>query len=146
MSLVKFNNGKGSNALIPGIDDIFESFFNDSFFSDRMVSRVPAVNICETDNEYHIELAAPGLKKEDFKVALDRNILSISVEQKSENTENNKKYNKREFNYTSFVRSFALPESVDDAHIEAEYHDGVLKINVAKKEEAKAASRQIEIK
>ncbi len=146
MSLVKFNNGKSSNALIPGIDDIFESFFNDSFLSDRMISRVPAVNICETDGEYHIELAAPGLKKEDFKIELDRNMLSISVEQKSENTENNKKYNKREFNYTSFVRSFALPDSADDAHIEAEYKNGVLNINVAKKEEAKTASRQIEIK
>lgn len=146
MSLVKFNNGKNSNALVPGIDDIFESFFNDSFFSDRMVSRVPAVNICETQDHYNIELAAPGLKKEDFRIQLDRNILTISVEQKSENTEKNRKYNKREFNYTSFVRSFALPESADDAHIEAEYHDGVLKIDVAKKEEAKTMTRQIEIK
>lgn len=146
MSLVKFNNGKSSNALIPGIDDIFESFFNDSFFSDRMMTKVPAVNICETDNDYHIELAAPGLKKEDFKIQLDRNILSISVEQKSENTETSKKYNKREFNYSSFVRSFALPESADDAHIDAQYNNGILSISVAKKEEAKTVSRQIEIK
>ncbi|WP_374165019.1 Hsp20/alpha crystallin family protein [Arcticibacter sp. MXS-1] len=145
MSLVKFNNGK-SNALVPGIDDIFESFFNDSFLSDRMVSRVPAVNICETDADYHIELAAPGLRKEDFKINLDRNILSISVEQKTEHTEKTKKYNKREFNYTSFVRSFALPDSADDASIEAEYKDGVLMISVAKKEEARSVTRQIEIK
>lgn len=145
MSLIKFNSEK-NRSLIPGIDDVFESFFNDSFFADRMVSRVPAVNICETDGEYNIELAAPGLKKEDFKLQLDRNILSISVEQKSENVENNKKYNKREFNYTSFVRSFALPDTADDAKIEAEYTDGVLHIHVAKKEEAKYVSRQIEIK
>lgn len=145
MSLVKFNNGK-SNALVPGIDDIFESFFNDSFLSDRMISRVPAVNICETENEYHIELAAPGLKKEDFKINLDRNMLSVSVEQKSQNAEQSKKYNKREFNYTSFVRSFALPDSADNARIEAEYKDGLLSIVVAKKEEARSVSRQIEIK
>ncbi|PWG78617.1 Hsp20/alpha crystallin family protein [Pararcticibacter amylolyticus] len=145
MSLVKFNNGK-SNALVPGIDDIFESFFNDSFLSDRMISRVPAVNICETENEYHIELAAPGLKKEDFKINLDRNMLSVSVEQKPQNAEESKKYNKREFNYTSFVRSFALPDSADNARIEAEYKDGLLSIVVAKKEEARSVSRQIEIK
>ena len=146
MSLVKFNNGKSNSALIPGIDDIFESFFNDSFFSDRMVSRVPAVNICETENEYRFELAAPGLKKEDFKLQLDRNILSISVEQKTEHNQNDRKYNKREFNYSSFVRSFALPDSADDAHIDAEYRDGVLMINVPKKEEARSVTRQIEIK
>jgi HSP20 family protein len=111
-----------------------------------MMSRIPAVNVCETDMEYQIEMAAPGLRKEDFKLSLDRNLLNISVEKKDEHIENNKQYNKREYNYSSFVRTFALPDSADDAHINAEYHDGVLKINVAKKEEAKTASRQIEIK
>ena len=146
MALVKFSNEKGSNALMPGFNDIFESFFNDSFISDRMISRVPGVNISETPEEYHIELAAPGLKKEDFKVNLEHNMLTISAEHRSESTENDKKYNKREFSYNSFVRSFALPETADDARIEATYVDGILKINVAKKEEAKSVSRQIEIK
>jgi HSP20 family protein len=145
MNLVKFNEGNRS-LLSPGFNDIFESFFNDSLSSDRMMSRIPAVNVWETDGEYKIEMAAPGPWKEDFKISLDRNLLHISVEKKDEHPENNKQYNKREYNYTSFVRSFALPYSADDAHIEAEYHDGVLKINVAKKEEAKIASRQIEIK
>ncbi|TZF81329.1 Hsp20/alpha crystallin family protein [Pedobacter sp. BS3] len=146
MALVKFNDGNGRGVLNPGFGDIFESFFNDSFFSDRMISRVPAVNICETDGEYHIELAAPGLKKEDFKINLDRNVLNISAEKKTENAENNKKYNRREYSYSSFVRSFALPDSADDANIEAEYTDGILRINVAKKEEAKMASREISVK
>jgi HSP20 family protein len=146
MTLVKFNERKDSGLLSPVFNDIFENFFNDAFVSDRMVSRVPAVNISETDGHYHIELAAPGLKKEDFKLNLDRNVLTISAEKQSEQTENDKKYNKREYSYSSFVRSFTLPDSADDGNIEAEYTDGVLKINVAKREEAKMASRQIKIK
>ncbi|MDB5155056.1 MAG: Hsp20/alpha crystallin family protein [Mucilaginibacter sp.] len=146
MSLVKFQEGNNRNVMAPGFSDIFESFFNDSFLSDRMISRVPAVNVAETDDGYHIELAAPGLKKEDFKIDLDRNMLNISVEKKSEETESNKKYNKREYSYTSFVRSFTLPDSADDGKIEAEYNDGVLKIKIAKREESKTASRHIEIR
>jgi HSP20 family protein len=146
MALVKFQEGNKGNVLAPGFSDIFESFFNDSFLSDRMISRVPAVNVAETDDGYHIELAAPGLKKEDFKIDLDRNMLNISVEKKSEETESNKKYNKREYSYTSFVRSFTLPDSADDGNIEAEYNDGILKIKIAKREESKTASRHIEIR
>jgi HSP20 family protein len=111
-----------------------------------MVSRVPAVNISETQDHYVIEMAAPGLNKEDFKIHLDRNMLTVSVEQKKEQTEQNKQYNKREFSYTSFVRSFALPDSADDANIEAQYLNGMLNIHVAKKDEAKQIARQIEIK
>jgi HSP20 family protein len=144
MTLVKFNEGKNRGNLVrPGFDDIFESIMNDTFLSDRMVSRVPAVNISETEGHYHIELAAPGLKKGDFKINLDRDVLTISAEHQ---TENDKKYNKREYSYSSFVRSFTLPDSAKDDSIEAEYTDGVLKINVAKKEEARTASRQIAIK
>jgi HSP20 family protein len=146
MTLIKFNPDKKNNALMPGFNDIFETFFNDSFLSDRMVTRVPAANISETPEQFYIELAAPGLKKDDFKLQLDRNVLSISVEQQSENTDNQKNYNKREYSYNSFVRSFTLPESADDNSVEAEYTDGVLKINIAKKEEAKSVRRQIEIK
>jgi HSP20 family protein len=146
MSLVKFQEGNSRNVLNPGFSDIFESFFNDSFLSDRMISRVPAVNVAETDDGYHIELAAPGLKKEDFKIDLEHNMLNISVEKRSEETENNKKYNKREYSYSSFVRSFTLPDSADDGKIEAEYTDGILKINIAKREESKTASRHIEIR
>lgn len=146
MSLVKWSNDKNHNALMPGFNDVFESFFNDAFVADRMVSRVPAVNISETPEKFHIELAAPGLNKQDFKISTERGILTVSVEQRSEQTEHNKKYNKREFSYSSFVRSFTLPESADDSQIDAVYNDGVLKIDVAKKEEAKSVSRQIEIK
>jgi HSP20 family protein len=146
MTLVKFNKNKENNALMPGFNDVFESFFNDSFFSDRMVTRVPAVNISETADHYHVELAAPGLKKQDFKISIDDDLLNISVEQHVENNEKNRKFNKREYSYTSFVRSFSLPEMADRDKIEASYKDGILKIDLAKKEEAKSVSRQIELK
>ncbi|MCQ6956526.1 Hsp20/alpha crystallin family protein [Mucilaginibacter aquariorum] len=144
MTLVKFNNNRGNNALLPGFNDVFESIFNDSFFNERMVTRVPAVNISESSDNYHIELAAPGLKKQDFKINVDDNLLNISVEQQTEN--NDRKYNKREYSYNSFVRSFTLPDLADNNRIEATYEDGILKIDVAKKEEAKSISRQIELK
>jgi HSP20 family protein len=146
MTLVKFNNNKGANALMPGFNDVFESIFNDTFFNDRMVARVPAVNISETADHFHLELAAPGLKKEDFKISLDQKVLNISVEQQNESKEEDKRFSKREFSYTSFVRSFTLPEMADPNRIEAAYEDGVLKVDIAKKEEAKMASRQIELK
>jgi HSP20 family protein len=146
MSLIKFNSGTKDANLTKGFNDIFESMFQDSFMSDRLMSKVPAVNISETEDHYHIEMAAPGLTKDDFKIKLDRNLLTVSVEQQKQNVETNRQYNKREFSYSSFVRSFALPETADDSGIEATYHDGILNIAVAKKEEAKQVVRQIEIK
>jgi len=146
MTLVKFNSDKKNNPLMPGFSDVFDSILNDTFFSDRTVMRVPAANISETEDKFHIELAAPGLKKEDFNINLDRNVLSISSEQRSEHSDNQKNYSKREYSYNSFVRSFTLPESADDSSIEAEYADGVLKINIAKREEARSVRRQIDIK
>ena len=148
MTLVKFSNGNKSQALSPLFNDVFESFFNtDSFVSDRLITRVPAVNIAETENEFHIELAVPGMKKDDFKINLDKNILSISAETKSENeeTSQDKRYNRREYSYNSFVRTFTLPDTADYNNISAEYVDGILKVAVAKKEEAKMQSREISI-
>ena len=145
MTLVKFNNSQ-RNAVSPWFNDVFDSLFNDSVLNDRFVTKTPAVNIAETENAFEIELAVPGLKKEDFKINLDKNVLSVSAEKKAENVEEGKKYSKREYSYTSFVRSFTLPEVADQAKIEAEYTDGILKLNVAKKEEAKAQTREISVK
>nr|WP_199156519.1 Hsp20/alpha crystallin family protein [Pedobacter sp. ASV2] len=146
MTLVKFNPDNKRNSLMPGFNDVFDSIFNDTFFADRMVTRVPAANISESADHYHIELAAPGLKKEDFKLNLERNVLSISVEQRNEDKQEGRNYAKREYSYSSFVRSFTLPESADENSIQAAYNDGVLAINIPKREEAKTVSRQIEIK
>ena len=145
MTLVKFNPEKKNSSLLPGFNDIFESVLGDTFFNDRRLSSVPAVNISESNEEYHIELAAPGLKKEDFKVAVERDMLTISTEQRTENNTEGKVYNRREYSYSAFTRSFTLPESANVEQIQAAYTDGVLKLNIPKKEEAKAIARQIEI-
>ena len=146
MTLIKFNPEKRNSSLLPGFNDVFDSIFNDTFFNDRMVTRVPAVNISESENNYHVELAAPGLKKEDFKLNLENNILNVSVEQSANHEDNQKNYSKREYSYSSFVRSFTLPESADDSQINASYTDGILRIDIAKREEAKSVRRQIELK
>ncbi|WP_413666682.1 Hsp20/alpha crystallin family protein [Mucilaginibacter sp. Mucisp86] len=146
MTLVKFNPAKNNGSLIPGFNDVFDSVLNDTFFNDRLTSRVPAANISETEDHYHVELAAPGLKKEEFKLNLDGNVLNVAVERRNENNDAAKNYSKREYSYNSWVRSFTLPESANAESIEASYMDGVLKIDIAKREEAKIVRRQIEIK
>jgi HSP20 family protein len=81
MTLVKFNSEKTKkNGTVPSLGTVFDSIFDDTFFSDRMITRVPATNISESADHYHVELAAPGLKKEDFKLKLEGDVLSISVE------------------------------------------------------------------
>src|SRR5665647_1977032 len=97
MTLVKFATNKKENGLNPWFNNVFESYFNDSLISDKMISRVPAVNIAETENEFQIELAAPGLKKEDFKINMEKNVLSISAENKAEKIDETKKYNRIEY-------------------------------------------------
>lgn len=143
MTLVKRHSGYG-------FPTIFEDFFKPDFLGGTEVfkSQVPAVNIKENDNDFVVELAAPGLKKEDFNIEVDKNILTISSEQKSENTieENDGKYTRREFSFQSFKRSFTLPEIIDDNQIKANYENGVLKVELPKKEEAlPKAKRLIEI-
>lgn len=148
MALVKFSNGHRSPSTSRWADDIFAPFFSDSFVSDRFISRVPAVNIAETEGAYEVELAAPGLGKDDFKINVDNDVMTVSAEKKteSESDTSEKHYSKREYSYTSFTRSFTLPESADQSKIEASYKDGVLRVSVGKREEAKVASRLIEVK
>lgn len=146
MTLVKLNaENKKKNVLMPGFNDVFDSIINDTFFSDRLLTRVPAANISESPDHFHLELAAPGLNKEDFKLNLERNVLSVTVEKQPKDQQNQKHFTKREYSYTSFVRSFSLPESADENNIQAKYADGILTIEIPKKEEAKTISRQIEI-
>src|ERR1700740_64610 len=146
MTLVKFNNGQKNYSVNPFFNDVFDTILNDRFLGGRQAAQVPAVNIAETENEFHIELAVPGLKKEDFKINLEKNVLSVSAQKKEENVEEGKKFSKREYNYSSFTRTFTLPETVDHSKIDAEYVDGILKLNVAKREEAKIQTREIAVK
>ncbi len=108
----------------------------------------PAVNVNEDKKSYEIEVAAPGMNKDDFNIKVDNDMLSISSEKKSEKEEkgNDKKVVRKEFMYASFARSFRLPDNVDHDNINAKYKDGVLKIDVPKKEEEKSDNnRKIEI-
>ena len=147
MALIKLP-GKSYNtdAVNPFVNNVFDNLFNDSFISDRLVTRVPAVNITESPEAFHIEVAAPGLQKSDFKINVDKNIINISVEKQEEKIEEGKVYSKKEFSYTSFSRSFTLPEVVDYSSIDASYENGVLDIKIGKKEEAIVAKRLIEVK
>lgn len=130
-------------------DDFFkpwnEWFDNGGFWGKVM--NVPAVNITEQKNDYMVSLAAPGLKKEDFKIDVDGNMLTISSEKEETKEEKDKKFTRKEYNYSSFSRSFTLPEEINKEKIEAKYEDGVLKISLPRKEEAKKpAAKQIAVK
>lgn len=111
--------------------------FNRSNFSDTGTT-VPAVNIKETKESFEVEMAAPGMTKDDFKIHLEGNLLTISAEKNNETEQNDSRYSKREFSYQSFHRSFTLAKDVVDSDkINAKYQDGVLKLLIPKKEEAK---------
>ena len=100
---------------------------------------VPAVNITETKDDYKVSLAIPGMKKDDFKVAIEGNMLTISSEKEENKEEKEKTYTRKEYNYSSFSRSFTLPNEVSKEKIEATYVDGVLTLVLPRKEEAKKA-------
>ena len=121
--------------------NLIDEFLNDSltprFFNWETGQNVPAVNITEGKEDYKIEVAAPGLGKEDFKISLDNNVLSISSEKEVKNETNDENVLRREFSYSSFSRSFTLPESVNGDKIKATHNDGILSIVVPKKDEAK---------
>ena len=133
MNLVKTN----PRAFFPSV---MEDFFKPDFMggTQSFSSTIPAVNIKETETEFRIELASPGLKKEDFNIELDENVLSISSERKIESEEKNEngKYTRKEFSFSSFKRSFTLPETVNEEDIKANYENGVLFLTLPKREEA----------
>ncbi len=127
---------------------IFSDFFDNDWMFNRMKPTSPAVNVIENENDYKIEVAAPGMTKEDFHVQLnDDNQLVISMEKKNENTDNDKKYLRREFSYSKFQQALVLPEDVEKEQISASVNDGVLTISLPKKqqEERKQENRIIEI-
>lgn len=136
---------------IPSLFDEFfkpwSAWFDNGFLPTGTLS-VPAVNVTEDKNQYTVSLAAPGLKKDDFKIELDGNLLTISSEKEEEKEESKEKYTRREYSYTSFSRSFTLPDDVRQEGIEAVYEDGVLKIRLARKEgsAASTASKTITVR
>lgn len=130
----------------------WRDFFNvDNFFGNNWLGKwdreFPAVNISENEKNYSVEVVAPGFKKEDFKLKVDDDILTISAESKSETKEEGKEkeYTRREYSYNSFTRSFHLPENVKDDNISATYQDGILKLQLPKSKVQVKATKEIAI-
>jgi HSP20 family protein len=120
------------------LTDLFSNFF-DSDFVDNFNRRAldPAANILEHPESFELDLAAPGLKKDDFRINLENNILTISSDNVDEKVEESKNYTRKEFYFGSFSRSFTLPKTIDLDKINADYENGILKVILPKKEEAR---------
>ena len=138
---------KSNRASVPWRD-----FFNvDNFFDNNWLSKwerdFPAVNIAEDEKNYSVEVVAPGFQKEDFKLKVEDDVLTISAESRSEKKENGKgkEYTRREYSYNSFTRSFRLPDDVKDDSIGASYKDGVLTLDLPKSKVQTKASKEIAI-
>lgn len=136
-------------SIVRRSNDMFPSLFDDFFSRDlwnwgsgnnsSTNTTIPAVNIRETNENFEVEMAAPGMTKNDFKVELDGTMLSISSEKSQQNEQKEgERYTRKEFSYQSFQRTFQLPKEVVDADkIEAKYENGVLRLVIPKKEEAR---------
>ncbi|ANH81815.1 heat-shock protein [Niabella ginsenosidivorans] len=150
MSLVKWNENKGA---LPGFSGWLDDFWSRDLFNwgnknfSSTQTTLPSVNVKETDGNYEVEVAAPGMDKKDFHITLDGNLLTISSEKQTNNEEEKANYTRREFSYQSFQRTFQLPKDVvDEESIQAKYENGVLQLTIPKKEEArKKVPKKIEV-
>ncbi len=129
---------------------LVEEFFNGEmfpkFFDAESRHSIPAVNILENRDEYRIDVAAPGLNKEDFRIQLENNVLNVSSEKEESREEKDERIMRKEFSYSSFNRSFTLPMTVNSEKIKATHKDGILQIVIPKKEEAREKpSREIKV-
>ncbi|HNS12182.1 MAG TPA: Hsp20/alpha crystallin family protein [Bacteroidia bacterium] len=144
MSLVKKNSER-----LPAFKSLLSDFFESENLSMRDLFQkewIPAVNVSETEKEYEIEMAVPGMTKNDFKVKVEDGVLSISSEKKEEKEDKKKNYTRREFSYRSFDRSFTLPENATSDDVKAKYEDGILKLSIGKKKNAVSNAKQISVK
>ena len=139
---------KSNRAISP-----WKGFFNvDDFFDEGWLTKwqkdFPAVNISEDEKVYTVEVVAPGFRKEDFKLKVEDDMLTISAETKSDLKEpqNGREYTRREYSYNSFTRSFRLPDNVKDDSISAAYQDGILKLDLPKSKTQVKATKEITIK
>lgn len=144
---------KTNEQLTSSMPSLLSDFFADDFFRLPFLSSrfqgatLPSVNIKETDDAFQVEVAAPGMKREDFKVELDNNVLRISSESQSQGNDKGDAYLRKEFSYQAFERTFELRgDYVESGGIQARYADGILQINLPKKEQVrKKPARQIKI-
>ncbi|MCW5909779.1 MAG: Hsp20/alpha crystallin family protein [Cyclobacteriaceae bacterium] len=129
-------------------DGFLSGLLDDRFFDSDWMKRmqdVPAVNVVETEKEFEIEMAAPGLDKKDFNITVENGVLTISYEKENEAQEDKKNYMRREYNYSGFCRSFTLPENIKTDKVDARYENGVLKLMLPKTVEAKVKPKAIEV-
>ncbi|GAB1857275.1 Hsp20/alpha crystallin family protein [Flavobacteriaceae bacterium MHTCC 0001] len=133
------NNGLANRTWSNWVDDLFGIDPFPSVISDNFNTglSLPKVNVKETKDDYFLELAVPGLKKEDFNIDIDNELLTISAEIKVEDEKADDNYTRKEFSYSSFKKTFTLPDSIDEAKIKAKYEAGVLNVHLPKREEAK---------
>lgn len=131
------------NQNLPGFSNIFDDFLNNDWSDwglknySRTNTTIPSVNIKENNDNFIIEVAAPGLEKSDFSIEVNQGTLKISSEKRGENEVKEETYSRREFSYQSFCRSFSLPLTVESDKIEAKYDRGILLVTIPKREEAK---------
>ena len=131
---------RSNDVMLPALFDDFLRPWNEWFDGGSYLGRtftVPSVNVVENKDDFKLSLAVPGMKKNDFKIDVTGNLLTISSEKEENKEEKNENYSRQEYNYSSFSRSFTLPEEVNKEKIDATYVDGVLKLVLPKKEEAK---------
>ena len=147
MTLVTLNNRPMQKSFNNLMDDLFAtipSILRDDFVTPPFRSFTP-VNVKETENDYVLEVVAPGFQKEDFKINLDNNTLTVSVEKNEETENKNEKFIRKEFKQQSFSRSFTIDKNIDAESISAKYVNGVLTLNLAKKQEVKPPVKEISI-
>jgi HSP20 family protein len=126
----------------------FSDFFSDDSWPFETKSTMPAVNIEEGKDSFLLTMAAPGMAKEDFKIDIEGNVLTVCSEKESKSEGKDRDFTRREYSYSSFSRSFTLPDDVDKGLIDASYTDGILKLKLPKKEEVmrKSVSKHIDVK
>ncbi len=144
MSLVRWNP---ESSFFPSISNWMDDFFQDNGFKPAIKGvSIPAVNVKENKDAFKVNVAAPGFKKEDFKLEVQNGNLIISGETKEEKEEKDEKYTRQEYSYSTFSRSFTLPENVNAEGISAQYADGVLKVTLPKKKAEEKPAKQIAVK
>jgi HSP20 family protein len=138
--LVRFNTPTS-------LRSVFETLWGNDLIDDNLLkqAKMPAVNVKDNEKNYEIEVAAPGMKKEDFDLSVENRILIITGETKEEKEVNDDTYTRREFASTSFTRSFSLPENADENNIQAHYEDGILRVTVPKVQEKKPQKKVISL-
>lgn len=144
MTIVKYKN----KLMSPGIFDLLGDIFSEDLMKPMVSFRnesVPAVNVSEDEKSFNLEVAVPGFEKKDINVEVDENILTISSSRKTEKSDSKNGYSRKEFNYTTFRRSFNIPDEADTSKIEAKQENGLLNISIPKKEVVLSQKKQIRV-